>query len=194
METRFENILTRNHIVLRKAEIQDAKDIYKWRTGAGGIFLRQPENYSIQMQEDWIKSRGNDEINYIIIEKHTLEKLGTIGIYDVNNDDKIANVGRLIIKDEYLTKSHPYGLEALLLCYDYLFNIMLYRKMTGDILATNKAMYKLQIFLGMKEEGYLKRHVLINGKEEDLYIMSIFKEEFEQNYKKKISFLLKGFK
>ena len=146
------------------------------------------------MQEEWIKNRPGTEINYIIIEKKTGEKLGTIGIYNVNENDKVANVGRLIIKDDYLTKSHPYGLESLLLTYDYLFNGMNFRKMTGDILASNAAMHKLQLFLGMKQEGYLEKHVLINGKLEDLFIMSIFKEQFEKSYRSKINFLLKSFK
>ncbi len=194
METMFKNTLVGKHAVLRKVLIADAEDIYKWRTGSGGVFLRQPDNYSIKMQEDWIRNRTENEINYIITDMVTHEKVGTIGIYEVNKNDKVANIGRLIIKDEYLTKSHPYGLESLLLTYDYLFNAMHFRKMTGDILATNKAMYKLQLFLGMKQEGYLEKHVIINGKEEDLYIMSIFKEQFENIYKKKIGLLLKGFK
>lgn len=194
MEPMFEDRLTGKYVILRKIEMADAEDIYKWRRGSGGVFLRQPENYSVKMQQDWILGRSNKEINYIITDRITNEKLGTIGIYEVNIEDKVANIGRLIIKDEYLTKSHPYGLESLLLTYDYLFNTMQFRKMTGDILATNKAMYKLQLFLGMKQEGYLEKHVVINGKEEDLYIMSIFKDQFENSYKKKIGFLLKGFK
>jgi RimJ/RimL family protein N-acetyltransferase len=194
MDRLFKDTLIGDHVFLRKVELTDAADVYKWRTGKGGIFLRQPDGYSVKMQEDWIKSRTDSEINYIITEKNTGEKLGTIGIYEVNIADQVANVGRLIIKDEYLTKSHPYGLEALLLTYDHLFNGMNFRKMTGDILATNTAMHKLQVFLGMKQEGYLEKHVLINGKLQDLFIMSIFKEQFEKSYKTKINFLLKGFK
>lgn len=194
MDNTFAETITGNHIILRKVELADAADIYKWRTGKGGVFLRQPDGYSVAMQESWIKSRGPGEINYVITDKKTSEKVGTIGIYEVNHADKTANVGRLIIKDEYLSKSTPYGLEALLLGYDYLFNTMQFRKMTGDILATNAAMHKLQIFLGMKQEGYLEKHVIINGKEEDLFIMSIFKDRFEKSYKQKINFLLRAFK
>lgn len=194
MDSLFKDILTGNHIVLKKVQLEDAADIYRWRTGKGGAFLRQPDGYSVAMQEAWIKSRGTGEINYIISDKKTGEKVGTIGIYDVNAVDKVANVGRLVIKDEYLSKSHPYGLEALLLTYDYLFNSMNFRKMTGDILSTNIAMHKLQVFLGMKQEGYLEKHSIINGEEMDLYIMSIFKERFEKMYRQKINFLLRAFK
>jgi hypothetical protein len=76
MDRLFKDTLTGNHIILRKVELSDAADIYKWRTGSGGIFLRQPDNYSVKMQEDWIKSRPDSEINYIIIEKKDRGKAG----------------------------------------------------------------------------------------------------------------------
>ncbi len=194
MEIKFQEIIVGSHIVLRKTGLEDAQDIYNWRSGISGQHMRQPEGYSVKSQEDWIKSRGSNEINYIILDKNTNKKVGTIGIYDVNSIDKVANVGRLLLSDEYLGKSNPYGLEALLLGYDYALNVLDFRKITGDILATNEAMFKLQKFLGMKQEGYLEKHVIIHGKLEDLYIMSIFKEQFNSVYKTKINFLLKSFK
>ena len=112
----------------------------------------------------------------------------------MNEIDKVANVGRLLLSDIYLVKSNPYGLEAMLLCYDYVFNKMNFRKITGDIVATNTAMVKLQIYLGMQQEGLLSKHVLINGVYEDLHIMSLFAEAFEKQYMKKINIFLKAFK
>lgn len=194
MEIKFQDTIVGKHIILRKTELGDAQDVYNWRSGISGQHMRQPDGYSVKSQEDWIKSRGPNEINYIILDKNTNKKVGTIGIYEVNSIDKVANVGRLLLSDEYLGKSTPYGLEALLLGYDYVLNVMDFRKITGDILATNVAMFKLQKFLGMTQEGYLEKHVIIHGKLEDLYIMSIFKEQFNSNYKNKINFLLKAFK
>ncbi len=66
-------------------------------------------------------------------------------------------------------------------------------KITGDILGPNEDMFKLQKFLGMKQEGYFKGHTVIRKKREDLYIMSLFKSDFSY-YEKKINFLLKSFK
>jgi len=111
----------------------------------------------------------------------------------VNMLDKVANVGRLLLDDEYFRKSTPYGLEALLLTYDYVFNTMGFRKITGDILGMNKEMVKLQKFLGMFEEGYLKEHTYINHEFVDIHIMSLFFDQFNMSYKKKLKFLLKSF-
>ena len=193
MENKFLEIIDGNHIVLRKTTEHDAADIFKWRSGIAGKFLRQPDDYSVQTQRDWILSRSGNEINYIITDVTTKENVGAIGIYDVNDFDKVANVGRLLLDDIYLKKSTPYGLEALLIMYDYVLNVMKFRKITGDILASNEPMFKLQKFLGMKQEGYLEKHTLINGKFEDLHIMSIFSKEFNNTYRKKIAFLLKNF-
>lgn len=158
-----------------------------------GVFLRKVEGYSIEKQKAWIASRGTNEVNYVIYSLADDEKVGTIGIYDINWADKVANVGRLLLDEKYLSRSTPYGLEALKLMYAYLFETIAFHKMTGDILGLNVDMFKLQTFLGMKQEGYLKEHVMIDGEYRDLYIMSIFKEDFPR-YRAKIDMLLKNFR
>jgi diamine N-acetyltransferase len=181
------------YIYLRRISEEDAQDIYNWRSSASGRFLRNPPNYSFESQVRWINSRGDSEINYIIYSKRDSVKVGMISICDVKVDDKIADVGRLLLEESFLKKSNPFGLEALLLAYSYVFNSMNFRKITGVIASKNIEMYKLQKFLGMHQEGYLKRHTLINNDEEDLFVMSIFREEF-LGYSNKIKFLLRGFK
>ena len=193
MASKFEDILEGKFITLRKTTLDDAADIYKWRSGAAGIFMRQPENYSLEAQQKWIVSRGNNEINYIICDKYSGEKVGTIGIYDINEADKVANVGRLLLSDTWLTKSNPFGLEALLLCYAYVFESMQFRKITGDIVGSNAEMVKLQIYLGMHQEGLLSKHVLINGQYQDLHILSLFAKDFANRYSKRINIFLKAF-
>jgi RimJ/RimL family protein N-acetyltransferase len=70
---------------------------------------------------------------------------------------------------------------------------MNFRKITGIIAAINTTMVKLQLFLGMKQEGYLEKHTFINENFEDLHILSVFNNQFNNTYSKKINFLLKSF-
>ena len=193
MASKFEDILEGKFVTLRKTTADDAADIYKWRSGAAGTHIRQPDNYSLEVQQKWILSRGNNEINYIICDKFSKEKVGTISIYDINEADKVANVGRLLLSDTWLTKSNPFGLEAMLLCYAYVFESMQFRKITGDIIASNADMVKLQTYLGMQQEGLLSKHVFINGQYQDLHIMSLFVEGFANRYTKRINIFLKAF-
>lgn len=194
MKIQFSEIIKGDFIILSKVTIADAEDIFNWRSGQSGRFLHHPEGFSVSMQEAWIRSRGDNEINYIIQVKKNLEKVGMVSIYNLNIEDKVAEVGRLLLNDIYLTKSNPYGLESLLLGYNYVFNVMNFRKITGSIAAVNLPMVKFQLFLGMKQEGYLEKHTLINGNYEDLHILSIFNDQFKNSYTKKINFLLKSFK
>lgn len=193
MEFKFDNIIESEFVTLKKVEIADAPDVYEWRTSESGKFLQHPSNYSLESQIEWIKNRDASEINYIIFQKNTRNKVGMIGIYDLNFNDLVANVGRLLLSESYLKKSTPYGLESMLLCYNYVFNEMKFRKISGIISGSNSEMFRLQKFLGMQQEGYLKQHVIIKGKCEDLYIMSLFKNDFT-NYKNRINFFLKSFR
>lgn len=193
MDYKFEFAIEGEFITLKQVSIEDAEDIFNWRTSESGKFLRHPQIYSIETQIAWIKNRTASEINYIIYSKNTSTKIGMIGIYDVNFYDKVANVGRLLVSESYLKDSNPYGLEAILLAYNYVFNDMNFRKITGDILGSNIKMFNLQKFLGMQQEGYLKKHVIIKNQFEDLFIMSIFKENFI-SYKRKIEIMLQCFR
>ena len=193
MQIQFSKIMTGDFIILSKVKIDDAHDIFNWRSGISGRFLHNSEGYSVDLQEAWIQSRTDKEINYIIQDKQTLEKVGMVSIYNVNNNDKVAEVGRLLLSDVYLNKSTPYGLEALLLSYNYVFNVMNFRKITGIVAAVNSSMVKMQLFFGMEQEGYLKEHTFINGNFVDLHILSICKDQFNKTYIKKINFLLKSF-
>jgi RimJ/RimL family protein N-acetyltransferase len=193
MEFEFLNELKGQFVLLQKVTPDDAELIYHWRTGLSGKYLRQPEGYDLNMQRAWISSRNGSEINYIIRDVRTLEPVGMIGIYNLNGIDKVAEVGRLLLDESYLNKSTPYGLEALLLTYDFVFTVMKYRKISGVVAAKNSFMVKLQLFLGMTQEGYLKEHIWLSDGYEDVHVLSIFQKEFESVYKKKIRFLLKGF-
>lgn len=194
MNIKLEPLITGQHIILRKAEVADAEDMYNWRTSFSGRFMRVSPDYSVANQAKWIESRGDNEMNYIIIDKKTNESVGAISIVGIIEADLVASVGRLLLDEKHLRDSKPYGLEALLLTYDFVFNKMNFRKIIGEILKPNEAMAKLQLFLGMSQEGLLEKHVLIKDQYEDLYIMSIFKDKFNSHYRKKIDFLLKAFK
>ena len=193
MTFEFREEIVGEYIILRKVTLEDAQDIFTWRTGLSGKYLRSFEGYNIENQKKWISCRSDDEINYIIYDKFTDEKVGTISIYDVNDSDKIANVGRLLLREDLLNKSNPYGLESLKLGYSEVFHHLQFRKITGDIFYKNDKMITLQKFLGMKEEGVLKNHCFIDGDFGDLHILSIFNFQFS-SYSKKIDFLLKSFK
>lgn len=194
MSIKLEPLITGQHIILRKATVADAEDMYHWRSGFAGRYMRVSPDFSVANQAKWIESRSDKEMNYIIVDKQTQQSVGAISLLDLNEADGVGSVGRLLLDEKYLQESKPYGLEALLLTYDYLFNTLNFRKLTGEILEVNERMVKLQKFLGMTQEGLLEKHVLIKDNYENICIMSLFKERFNDFYRKKAAFLLKSFK
>jgi ribosomal-protein-alanine N-acetyltransferase len=188
---KFPNQIYGEFIILQKITRNDAEFIFSLRKQKVAEYLNTPENYSIESQIKWQKSRTDNEINYIIYDGSF--RVGTVSIYDCDWVNGVSNVGRLLLDGLYVHNSKPYGLEALKITYDYVFNVMDFRKITGVILEKNKKVFELQKFLGMEQEGYLKKHVILRGNYEDLYVMSLMKEDFE-GYKNKINTILDKFR
>jgi RimJ/RimL family protein N-acetyltransferase len=189
---KFPETLEGRFIMLKRMTVDDAEIIYHWRTSLSGRYLNKPESYSVETQKNWIRNRPSEEINFIIFEKKTNEKIGTISICDVNWQNKIVDAGRLLLDEKFLKKSNPYGLEALKITACFVFERMKFHKISGTILSLNTNMYKLQTYLGFKQEGYLKSHTNIDGQYYDLYIMSLFADDY-LGYKSKIDILLRPF-
>lgn len=186
---KFPDHLGGEFISLIKMGEKDTEMTYKWRTSKVAEYLNRPVGYNIDMQRKWILSRPDTEINYIIHRRDTQEAIGMIAILDLNWNDMVGSVGRLLLDEKYVRKGTPYGLEALLLTYQYVFEELNFRKITGVVIARNEKVVELQKYLGMEEEGYLSRHVLLNDQEEDEVILSLFKENFIR-YKAMIASIL----
>lgn len=181
-------------ITLKQITTDDSEIIYAWRTGLSGKYMNQPDDYSLDFQKKWIETRPNNEINYIITSRESNTKVGMISIVGISEQNKNAEVGRLLLAPEYLNKSNPYGLEALKICYNLIINEWNFNKIFGNVLSANTAMLKLQKFLGMTEEGVLKQQTAINGEFYDLFLVGIFRTELNKLYIPRINLLLKSFR
>lgn len=192
-QTNYKN-LHGEFIELREMTLADADLIYHWRTGPSGKFMNQPDGYSLESQQRWMQSRPANEINYMIVSKRSGEKVGMIAIVDISEQDRNAEVGRLLLAPEFLKRSNPYGMEALKLCCNLVLNEWGFHKIHGNVLSENKPMLRMQKYLGMVEEGLLKDQKTIHGKFYDLHLVALFREALNKSYLPKISLLLNSFK
>lgn len=190
---KFPVIIHGEFITLSKVMEVDAEFIFRLRSSNAAEFLNCSKDYSIESQIKWQKSRLDSEVNYIIYDNIDSFKIGMISIYDCDWMNGVSNVGRLILEQHYIHNNTPYGLEALQLAYEYVFDIMEFRKISGTINSRNLKVVSLQKYLGMSEEGYFKHHVMLNGQPQDLYFLSLLKEDFS-NYYAKIDLLLNKFR
>ena len=188
------SIIEGDYIVLREITLDDAEIIYNWRTGPSGEFMNQLDDYNLQMQINWMNTRPNNEINYIIIDQFNNEKVGMVSIVGISERDKNAEIGRLLLAPEFLNRSNPFGLEALKICSNEILKKWRFNKIYGSVISASLPMLKLQKYLGMVEEGFLKDQKSIRGKMYDLHLVALFSEAFELKYIPRINMLLKAFK
>ena len=193
MEFKKANFIEGDFITLREITLEDAEIIFHWRTGPSGEFMNQLDGYNLQMQINWMKTRSDNEINYIIIDKKNKEKVGMVAIVGISKQDKNAEIGRLLLAPEFLKKSNPYGLEALKICSNQILKEWGFHKIYGNVLSENVPMLKLQKYLGMVEEGLLKDQKSIKGIKYDLHLVALFSEAFKLKYIPRINMLLKAF-
>lgn len=179
-------------VILQKMEYCDAEFIYNLRKSNVARYLNCPPDYSIESQIKWQTNRPDSEGNYIIY-NFLKQKVGMISIYDCDWANGVSNVGHLLLNEQYVHKGTPYGMEVLKITYGYVFNTMNFRKISGTINTKNKKIYDLQRYLGMIDEGYFKDHVILNGKPQDIYFLSLFKEGYK-NYAEKIDRILQKFR
>ena len=188
------NTLEGEFIQLRKIALDDAHLIYKWRNSESGKYMNRPDGYSLEMQKKWISERPVNELNFIIVSKQQNSNVGMISIVGISEQDRNAEVGRLLLAPEFLRTSNPYGLEALKLCNNLILNTWGFNKVYGNVLADNLPMLRMQKYLGMIEEGLLRQQKSINGHFHDLYLVALFNTQFNKSYLPKINLLLRSFK
>lgn len=182
-----------NFVRLRTLVLDDAETIFNWRSSASGKFLNQPLGYSLLSQIEWMKNRPSNEINFMICDKRMEKDVGTISIVNISPQDFTTELGRLLLDPVYLKKSNPFGLEAIKLCCQQIFDVWKFNKVYGTILSDNFDMLRFQTYLGMEEEGILKKHRMRYGLLYDIHLVALFNENYQKKYVKRLDLLLHSF-
>ena len=64
------------------------------------------------------------------------------------------------------------------LLYELAFDELGLERVWGTVASDNRLMIKWQRYLGMKEEGRLRRHYLLNGEHQDAVCLGILADEY----------------
>lgn len=189
MSTKSNNIispelLNGEFIRLRLLSAEDASEVVKWRNSPKAKYLNKG-SVTVEEQIEWIKSRPDNELNFIITD-HDKKRLGMVSLVNINMINKTAEPGRLLMGETDDIKGTPAVYEALLLVHDYAFDKLGIKRVYGTIAEENTEMIKFQKFLGMKEEGRLRRHYFINGKFQDAICFGLLEEEYRSVYRRKL--------
>lgn len=177
------------HVVLRPLSAHDAQITFRWRQGARARLLNEGAR-TIEEQAKWIETRPGNEFNFVIALKSG-EPVGMLSLIGVNAKSKHAETARFLIGEEDRVRGVPAAVEAMKLLYEFAFDQLGLMRLFGNITADNMLMVKWQKYLGMIEEGRMRRHHHINGTFQDAIILGLLVEEYREVSLPKMNQLIK---
>jgi RimJ/RimL family protein N-acetyltransferase len=168
--------LTGEYVTLRPLREDDAELTLGWRQSERAALLNRAAR-SVADQAAWIRSRPASELNFVI-ELSGGRPVGMLSLIGIDRENRHAESARFLIGDEEAVKGIPAAVEAMKLLYELAFDELGLERVWGTIAAGNKLMIKWQRYLGMKEEGRLRRHYLLDGVYQDAVCLGILADEY----------------
>jgi diamine N-acetyltransferase len=168
--------LTGEFVALRPLAVEDAAMTLAWRQSPRAGLLSAGTS-TVADQERWIASRPGTEQNFII-ETTTGAPLGMLSLVDVDPVHQRAESARFLIGEERAARGIPAAVEAMLLLYRLAFDDLGLQRVYGIVAEDNRRMINWQRYLGMQEEGRLRRHLRIAGRWQDAVCLGLLDEDY----------------
>ena len=168
--------LTGHFVDLRPLQLEDAEVTLAWRLGARARLMNAGAT-TVSDQRRWIGTRPESERNYVIALKSGLP-VGMLSLIAINHTNRNAEPSRFLIGDEQAARGLPVAVEAMALLYEEAFDSLQLSRLYGLVADSNALMLKWQKYLGMREEGRMRRHYHINGLWQDAVMVGLLEEEY----------------
>jgi diamine N-acetyltransferase len=101
-----------------------------------------------------------------------------LSLVDIELVHRRAEYGRFLIGDEQAARGIPAAVEALGLLFDLAFDELGLERVYGYVVGTNRRMLKWQVYLGMREEARLRRHLWLGGHWHDAVMLGLLEPEY----------------
>lgn len=168
--------LTGRYVDLRPLCEDDAELTLGWRLGERARLLNVGAA-TVAEQRQWVAERPTSERNYVIALKDG-RPVGMLSLIAINAANRNAEPSRFLIGEEGAVKGIPAAVEAMSLLYGEAFGRLGLTRLYGTVVEGNGRMLKWQKYLGMREEGRLRRHYLIDGVWRDAIMVGLLEEEY----------------
>ena len=164
------------YVVLRLLRVEDAELTLRWRMGQRASLLNVGAT-TVAEQAAWIGSRPANELNFMI-ELASGQPVGMLSLVGIDRVNGRAEPARFLIGEPDAVRGIPAAVEAMKLLYELAFDQLHLIRVYGTVVADNPLMLKWQKFLGMKEEGCLRRHYLLGGVYRDAICVGMLEDEY----------------
>ncbi|MDP1720731.1 MAG: GNAT family N-acetyltransferase [Candidatus Nanopelagicaceae bacterium] len=159
---------------LRLLVVSDAELTLKWRLSPRARLLHVGAQ-TISEQEEWIQSRPENELNFII-ETIKGEPCGMISLVKIDLVNLLAEPARFLVDQNFSKK--PIAVEATLILYKVAFEILGLQKLHGQIVGPNKRMLAWQQHYGMVIEDRLNQQMEKSADREDYCLVSLSRTDY----------------
>lgn len=163
---------------LRPLGVDDAELTFSWRSGKRAKFLNRGAA-NVAQQAEWISSRPSSEHNFII-ELRTGVPVGMISLCSIDLINRHGEPARFLIGEEEAAKGLPVAVEAMKLLYELAFEQLGLVRVCGIVAENNHLMLKWQKYMGMKEEGRLRKHLCQDGQFFDAIFLGLLDDEYRR--------------
>ena len=172
-------MLEGDFIYLRPMEVEDVPFRVKWINDEDVRKTLTVADYPISKisTEQWLRKVVNDSSrkDFIVCLKTNDLPIGFAGLknLDYRNCKTESMLG--IGAKEHWGKGLGFDIKKALLIY--CFDVLFLNKVYSHHLAENKYMININLKLGAKQDGYLRKDYFLNGVLKDRVIMSVLKDE-----------------
>jgi RimJ/RimL family protein N-acetyltransferase len=169
-------ILKGKLVALRPITIKDAEITFRWRQEERAIFLQRGAQ-TVKEQRTWILSRDKaSELNFIIECQRVT--VGMIALLDIDQRNKKAVLGRLLIGEKEKVGRKPVFFETELLLFDYAFDQLRLHKIQGEVMEDNITMIRSRLYLGYRQDGILRDHYIFEGVYKNAILFSLLEKDY----------------
>ena len=168
-------------VYLRLLGQEDLKDRVSWINDEENIqTLLFDWPTSIEKTQKWFGNVvfDNSKLNLSIVDIETNELVGMTGLLNIDRNNHHAQLYITIGNKKYRGKRLPD--EVIPLVLEYGFTELELKKIYLYTLPNNERGRHVYERNGFKQDGILRQQVYFRGKQQDLYVHSILKSEFEE--------------
>lgn len=183
-------LLQGQHVILRLLRVEDAELTLAWRLGDRTTYLNRGAK-TLSEQIAWIESRPANELNFII-ELRSGTPVGMLSLVGIDTVNRRAEPARFLIGEPAAVKGVPAAVESMLLLYQVAFDELKLQRIYGTVASENHLMIKWQKFLGMQEEGRLRRHYFLDGHFQDAVCLGMLEDEYRTTALPRMNALIRG--
>ena len=178
--------LSGSRVTLRPGDENDFYLLYKWYNDTELNKLAGWNNSKVtadKLRYNMSRSFGYDPMTLMIDNEEGMP-IGTIQLYDFNEQDKSCKLGIRIGDRDYWSKG--YGEDAVKTLIEYAFQKMDIYRVTLKVYEYNERAVKCYLKCGFQNEGRTRQSAYIDGKFYDEIIMGALKSEYiksKENHK-----------